>query len=172
MRRPFETYHDGILTVQWLHDYEAKKLGLDQEDDIMVKVKDVYKQWKDGDIEAGVLIRSLASDLGEIESELDSTAKPLEREKEKIRKILFEVMQSYGTNIEIAGFGVIELIGSSSGHSYDTDAMDQIIKDLRSNGSEELAKYIEMARIETSRKEHIRITREKKNEKISTRDRK
>jgi len=116
-----------------------------------------YDEWSKGDLEDGAVIHALAMDLGEVESDI----KPLEKQREDLRDKISQVMYHYGHDMIISGFGKIEMTAGFTGHRYDTGAIDQIISELRDSGNEELAKYIEMARLETSRAGSLRITREK-----------
>src|SRR4029450_7828621 len=86
----------------------------------------IFDDWRDGTISDVEAVRGIASDLGEIESQLA----PLEAERQNLRDQLSQIVSRLGARASVAGFGKIELTAPSVARSYDKKRLDQLIIDL------------------------------------------
>lgn len=116
----------------------------------------IFDDWRDGQISDVDALHALASDLGEIESQLA----PLEAERQTLRDQLSQILTRLGGRASIAGFGKLEIMPASVTKSYDRKRLDQLIIDLATDAPE-LAQLIAACRTEAPRAGSLRITREK-----------
>ncbi len=116
----------------------------------------IFDDWRDGTISDVEALHALASDLGEIESQLA----PLEAERQNLRDQLSQVVNHLGGRASVAGFGKLELTAPSLAKSYDKKRLDQLIIDLATDAPE-LAQLVAACRTESPRAGSLRITREK-----------
>jgi len=116
----------------------------------------IFDDWRDGSISDVEALRALASDLGEIESQLA----PLEAERQNLRDQLSQIVGRLGGRASVPGFGKIELTAQSLARSYDKKRLDQLIIDLATDAPE-LAQLVAACRTEAPRAGSLRITREK-----------
>lgn len=114
--------------------------------------------WEAGNLTDLEALRSLCSDLAEIESELE----PLEAEKKKIRATVERIITRLdGQKAEVKGFGSLAMSGGSVRTSYDTKMCDSLLAKLAANGYPQIAEELAAARKETVVVASLRITREK-----------
>ena len=116
----------------------------------------IFDDWRDGTISDVEALHALASDLGEIESQLA----PLEAERQNLRDQLSQIVGRLGGRASVAGFGKLELTAPSLARSYDKKRLDQLIIDLATDAPE-LAQLVAACRTESPRAGSLRITREK-----------
>jgi hypothetical protein len=116
----------------------------------------IFEDWRDGQIGDVEALHALASDLGEIESQLA----PLEAERQTLRDQLSQVLERLGGRATIAGFGKLELTAPTITRSFDKKRLDQLIIDLAADAPE-LAQLIAACRTEAPRAGSLRITRDK-----------
>ena len=116
----------------------------------------IFDDWRDGTISDVEALHALASDLGEIESQLA----PLEAERQNLRDQLSQIVGRLGGRASVAGFGKLELTAPTLARSYDKKRLDQLIIDLATDAPE-LAQLVAACRTESPRAGSLRITREK-----------
>jgi hypothetical protein len=116
----------------------------------------IFDDWRDGQISDVEALHAIASDLGEIESQLA----PLENERQNLRDQLSVILDRLGGRTTIPGFGKLELTAPTITRSYDKKRLDQLIIDLTTDAPE-LAQLIAACRTEAPRAGSLRITREK-----------
>jgi hypothetical protein len=117
----------------------------------------VYDDWKAGDIGPFEALRSIANDLGEVESDLD----PLQKEREQLRAQASELVDAIGGRVEVPGFGKLEITPASKTTSYDRKKLDSLVMELVQAGYADIASSITECRTESARAGTLRITREK-----------
>lgn len=117
---------------------------------------DIFEQWRDGAITDTQVLRALASDLGEIESDI----KPMELQREQIRADISYVIAKVGIT-EIPGFGRLELTPASRTRGYDKAMLNELVIQLTAEGYGTIAQQIAQCRTETPRAGALRITRSK-----------
>lgn len=116
----------------------------------------IFDDWRDGTISDVEALHAIASDLGEIESQIA----PLEAERQTLRDQLSQIVSRLGGRASVSGFGKIELTAPTLTRSYDKKRLDQLIIDLATDAPE-LAQLIAACRTEAPRAGSLRITREK-----------
>ena len=116
----------------------------------------IFDDWRDGHISDVEALHALASDLGEIESQIA----PMEVERQTLRDQLSQIVGRLGGRASIPGFGKLEILPASVTKSYDKKRLDQLIIDLATDAPE-LAQLIAACRTEAPRAGALRITREK-----------
>lgn len=117
---------------------------------------EIFEQWRSGQLGAQQAIGMLASELGEVESELT----PLEKERSKLRDHLSYIVSLVGTT-KIPDFGQIQLTDPCVIKRYDRAALDSLIGRLIEDGYGPIAQQIAQCRREDMRAGSLRITREK-----------
>jgi len=117
----------------------------------------IFDDWRDGTISDVEALHALASDLGEIESQLA----PLEAERQNLRDQLSQIVSHLGGRASVAGFGKLELTSASVTRSYDKKRIQALVLDLVAEGNVEVAQRIALCETELSRAGSLRITREK-----------
>lgn len=116
-----------------------------------------FAEWEAGDLPDSQALRTLAMDLGELESELA----PLNAQRERLRDQLSRVLVHAGGKADIPGFGALIITDASITKSYDTKALDELIIRLTGIGESEIAQQIAACRRESGRAGSLRITRER-----------
>jgi hypothetical protein len=112
---------------------------------------DIFAQWQDGTLTDIAALRSLWSDLREVESDLA----PLEAAKAHLRDQIGQIVAKLGP-IELAGFGKALITNPSVSFSYDRERVDTIIAELRQTHPEIAAQ------LTSARKRSERGLRERK----------
>lgn len=127
---------------------------------------DAYKKWKeDGDLTPMEALRSMCSELGEVEDEINILTSPHEKRRLELRKQIEEVMDRIDHPVTIKGFGDIQVIASSESYKYDKKLVDRLIVTLVSAGDKFTADMIKECRVRTTYTGGLRITREKGKDK-------
>lgn len=116
-----------------------------------------FNDWRDGQLTDEQALRSLSSDLGEVESQLA----PYEAEKQALRDQISQVLEHAGGATTIAGFGKLEITAAAIVVSYDKKAIENLLIDLTTTHPE-IAARLAGCRIKGSRAGSLRITREKR----------
>lgn len=127
-----------------------------------MSVNDIFKQWQEGEVSNMEALNAIASQLGEVESELAMTTGPLNAEREALRNMISHIADKIGETVVIPGFGKIEMTAPSAGHKYNTAMIDSIVKQLREDGYGYISQAIEEAKETTGRSGGLRITLQKK----------
>ena len=83
----------------------------------------IFDDWRDGTISDVEALHALASDLGEIESQLA----PLEAERQNLRDQLSQIVNRLGGRTSVPGFGKLEIMPASVTRSYDKKRLDQLV---------------------------------------------
>ncbi len=117
---------------------------------------DLYTQWLEGHAGPHEVLRQLAMDLGEVESELA----PLEAERQTLRTRISEVVDRIGGKAEVSGFGKLEITAAAKTVSYDRKQLDQLTIALLDEYPH-IARMIQQCRQESARAGSLRIVREK-----------
>ncbi len=117
---------------------------------------DLYTQWLEGHAGPHEVLRQLAMDLGEVESELA----PLEAERQTLRSRMSEVVDRIGGKAEVPGFGKLEITSATKTASYDRKQLDQLTIALLDEYPH-IARMIQACRTESARAGSLRIVREK-----------
>src|SRR5689334_24987819 len=104
----------------------------------------IFDDWRDGTISDVEALHAIASDLGEIESQLA----PLEAERQNLRDQLSQIVGRLGVRASVAGFGKLELTVPSLPRSYDKKRLAQLINDL-STRAPDLAQHVGSFRTES-----------------------
>lgn len=115
-----------------------------------------FDDWRAGFVTDAQALRSLASDLGEVESQLT----PFELEKQSLRDQISQVLEHAGGQAQIAGFGRLEITAASVVTSYDKKQIEALLIDLTSTHPE-VAQRLAACRVKGTRAGSLRITREK-----------
>lgn len=102
-------------------------------------------------------LHTLLSEFYEIQSELDA----LEYMQGQIRDKINIETKSLGGKVAIRGLASVSIIPASTSHSYDTKALDQLLADAVAAGDMHTAQALTDARKQSSRKETLRIVRDK-----------
>ena len=116
----------------------------------------IFEQWEAGEVSDEQALRSLASDLGEVESQLA----PIEQEKQALRDQISRVLDHAGGTATIAGFGRLEITAASVVVSYDKKQIEELLIDLTTTHPE-IAARLAACRVKGTRAGSLRITREK-----------
>lgn len=116
-----------------------------------------FDDWQDGRLTDDQALRALASDLGEVESQLA----PIEAEKAALRDQISRVVERIGGVAQIAGFGKLEITAASVVVSYDKRQIEDLLIDLTTTHPE-IAARLAACRTRGSRAGSLRITREKR----------
>jgi hypothetical protein len=115
-----------------------------------------FDDWRDGQISDIEALQAVASDLGEVESQIA----PLEAERANLRDQISQIVARLGGRATLAGFGKLEILPPTVSKTYDKKRLDQLIVDLAADAPE-LAQLIAACRTESQRAGSLRITREK-----------
>lgn len=115
----------------------------------------VFEQWEAGDLTDIPALRSLLSDLREVESEIA----PLEQQKATLRDQIGLIVARAGTQV-LAGLGKVSLTAPSVSISYDTKLITELALQL-SLTHPEIASQLVAARKVSSRAGSLRIESEK-----------
>ena len=119
------------------------------------------------DVQSGTLtpeeaIRSLALDLGEVESELKLVSGWLHKQRAELRDQIAIVLSISGRDkVSVNGFGTAQMTSPSIGYNYDKKKLDRLCMVLRQSGDPDTANDIEACRDIVERAGSLRITREK-----------
>ena len=119
------------------------------------------------DVQSGTLtpeeaIRSLALDLGEVESEIDLLVGGLNKQRSDLRDQIAMVLAVSGRDkVSVNGFGTAQMTSPSIGYNYDKKKLDRLCMVLRQSGDPDAANDIEACRDVVERAGSLRITREK-----------
>jgi hypothetical protein len=116
-----------------------------------------YDNWKAGDVGPFEALRSVVSDLGEVESQLE----PLQNEREQLRAQASELVDAAGGKVEMAGFGKLEITPAIRATSYDKRKLDELVMWLVDHDQSGIAQRITACRTESARAGSLRVTREK-----------
>lgn len=117
---------------------------------------DIYTQWLEGHAGPHEVLRQLAMDLGEVESELA----PLEEARQVLRTRISHVVDRIGGKAEIPGFGKLEITSATKTVSYDRKQLDQLTIALLEEYPH-IARLITECRTESARAGSLRIVRDK-----------
>ncbi len=117
----------------------------------------IFDDWRDGTISDIEALHAIASDLGEIESQLA----PLEAERQSLRDQLSQIVSRLGDRASVAGFGKLEITPASVTKSYDKKQIQALVLELVAEGNAEVAQRIALCEKESFRAGSLRITREK-----------
>jgi hypothetical protein len=123
----------------------------------------VFAEWDAGDLTDYQALRSLAIELGEVQSELS----PLRMQEARLRDELSRVLAHAGGKAEVPGFGALLLTQPSVTRSYDTEGLNNLCLQLISDGYGPIAEQIARLRRESSRAGSLRITKEKEHTNAS-----
>lgn len=108
-------------------------------------------------------IRSLALDLGEVESELELVSGKLNQQRLDLRNKISEVLAYSGRDkITVHGFGSVMITAPSFSTKYDAKRLDRLVLLLHAQGEHDLASDIMACSEKTERAGTLRITREKR----------
>lgn len=102
-------------------------------------------------------LAGLLNDLGEIESEIKAHEYGRDQLRERITALTVEL----GGRVTIPNVGTVMVMGDSATRSYDTKALDALVRQLIADGDVHSAKAITECEKTSSRKGGLRITREK-----------
>jgi hypothetical protein len=127
-----------------------------------MSVNDIFGRWQEGEVESMIALNAIASQLGEVESELAMVTGPLNAERESLRNMISHIADKIGEAIVIPGFGKIEMTAPSSGYKYNTSGIDSVIRQLRAAGHGSIADMIGDTKETTGRSGGLRITLQKK----------
>lgn len=116
-----------------------------------------FTDWQDGQLTDEQALRSLSSDLGEVESQLA----PIEAEKQSLRDQISQVLEHAGGTATIAGFGKLEITAAAVVVSYGKKQIEELLIDLTTTHPE-IAARLAACRVKGSRAGSLRITREKR----------
>lgn len=116
----------------------------------------IFDDWQDRNVTDAQALQALASDLGEVESQLA----PMEQEKQALRDQISLVLEHYGGAATIAGFGRLEITAASVVVSYDKKQIEELLIDLTTTHPE-IAARLAGCRVKGTRAGSLRITREK-----------
>ena len=98
-------------------------------------------------------LRQLLSDYFELESEVKAHEYGMKEKRERIREIVAEL----GGKAHVDHLATVQIVPASEGHSYDTNALDQLISIMIQDGEIHAARRIMTCRKETKRAESMRI---------------
>lgn len=115
----------------------------------------VFEQWEAGDLTDIPALRSLWSDLREVESEIA----PLEQQKATLREQIGLIVARIGTQ-EIPGLGRVSITSPSVSVSYDTKKVNELALSLTATHPE-IAAQLVAARKTSERSGSLRIESEK-----------
>jgi hypothetical protein len=115
-----------------------------------------FDDWQNGTITDEQALRSLSSDLGEVESQLA----PIEAEKHILRDQISQVLERAGGATTIAGFGRLEITAPAVVVSYDKKQIEELLIDLTTTHPD-IAARLAACRVKGTRSGSLRITREK-----------
>ncbi len=117
--------------------------------------------WEAGELTDLEALRSLCSDLGEVESSLE----PLTKEREQLRDVIGRIVARLpAQKAEVRGLGALVITGGGETVSYDAKALDSLSAELLATGDADLVRIaarIAQARKTSQRSGSLRITREK-----------
>jgi hypothetical protein len=103
-------------------------------------------------------LRSLCSDLAEVESELA----PLNAQREHLRNQISELLTRIdGEQAVIKGFGTVRLMGASVTDRWDGKALADLAYQFEDNGQPDIAKAIRDCKEKTMRSGGLRVERER-----------
>lgn len=115
----------------------------------------IFDQWQDGDVTDIPALRSLLSDLREVESEIA----PLEAQKQALREQIGMIVARVG-NQELPGLGRVSITNPSVTVSYDTKKVNELALQLAASHPE-IAAALVSARKTSERAGSLRIESEK-----------
>lgn len=115
----------------------------------------IFEQWQDGDVTDSQALRSLWSDLREVESEIA----PLEAQKAQLRDQISHIIARTGT-ITLPGLGKATITNPSVTVSYDTKKVNELALSLAATHPE-IAALLVAARKTSERAGSLRIESEK-----------
>lgn len=120
-------------------------------------MQDTIRQWEEGELTDIQALHALASDLGEIDSQIS----PLEADKKTIRNTIEAIVSRLGGKAVAAGFEM-QITAPSYRVTYDTRALDTLMAKLSRNGYSHIAEELAACRLENPVKGSLRITKERK----------
>lgn len=94
-------------------------------------------------------------------AELESEYKSLGFDMDAKRAIIRTEVAALGGKARVPHVAAVSIVPASESHSYDTDAVDQIIIQAIADGDHHTAKALTAARKTTRRKESLRIVLDK-----------
>lgn len=101
-------------------------------------------------------LRSLCSDLAEVESELE----PLNRQRDHLRNRISEIVARMdGEQATIKGFGTVRLMNAAVIDRWDSKALAALAYQFEDNGQDAIAAAIRQCREKTMRAGGLRIER-------------
>jgi hypothetical protein len=122
------------------------------------KIEEVYKDWQDGNIQSEEAINLFCKILGPIKQQEEMIAAI----DKQVRGRVGEVLAFLGCDaLEIKGFGKLEITRPSVTWGYDKKLLDQLNKQLRSEGLGDVAARLDACLKSSERVGILRITREK-----------
>jgi hypothetical protein len=120
-------------------------------------MSNLFAQWQDGTATDIETLRTLWSDLREVESDIA----PLEAERQKLRDQISQVVAKTGA-VELPGLGKAQITAGTVTKSYDRAALDELIIELTEQGYAPIAQQIAHCRRESMRAGSLRIEAERK----------
>lgn len=118
-------------------------------------LSEILDGWREGLLGPHEALRSLCSDLAEIDSELQ----PLTQEREAYRAALSEIVFQLGGKADVAGFGELRITEPAKTASYDRKALDELVLQLVQAGMTDVASAITNCRKESARTGSLQIRR-------------
>lgn len=120
-------------------------------------MQDTIRQWEAGELTDVQALHALASDLGEIDSELA----PLEQAKKAARNAIEAIVMRLGGKAAAAGYEM-QVTQGSTRVSFDTRKCEALLAKLIANGLLDAAEDLAAARVESHVSGSLRITKERK----------
>jgi len=123
----------------------------------------IFDKFQAGQVSAEEALRSLALDLGEIESELEMQTQKLQAERSSIRdRIAIVLAMSQRDKAVVPGFGTMIMTKPSFRVKWNGSQLSKLMHRLRVQGYHEIADQILGCSEESEVAGSLRITREKK----------
>lgn len=119
-------------------------------------VNETIAEWESGTLTDTEALRTLCSDLGEIESEIAT----FEAQRKAIRAVVERITTRMGGKASASGYALAMTSGGTR-VTWNGKALDSLLAKLAANGYPHIAEELAAARSESPVAASLRITREK-----------
>ena len=120
-------------------------------------IRGVITAWEGGDLSDERAAYALAQQLGETEDSI----KPLEAERDQVRKALDPIIRHMGGACQLEGFGTLQIVERAPSISYDREIVEALIIEMAAAGASEWAATLANARRKSKASSSLRVTRER-----------
>lgn len=119
----------------------------------MSRAASIRQRWEEGELTNEEALEALTRELAILKDKLE----PLQMAEKELRNDLSLVVERMGGQAEVEGFASLSISSAVRTYSYDRRGLDDLVKQLQTEGHRELADRILQYRQEGSRAGGLRI---------------